>query len=93
MLNSYIDIFSTTKYQNVPCNSGAKAIFFWLHSYSAQPLLVVHYSWKDKNKLNKIKIIILCSHCFYLSHHYFSVSLLMSTMHSYYFWLWLCFGG
>ena len=28
VLNSYIAIFSTTKYQNVPCNGGAKAIFF-----------------------------------------------------------------
>ena len=62
MLNSYIDIFSTTKYQNVPCNSGAKVIFFWLHSYSAQPLLVVHYSWKVKNKkIKKIKIL-FCVH-------------------------------
>ena len=28
VLNSYIAIFSTTKNQNVPCNGGAKAIFF-----------------------------------------------------------------
>ena len=28
VLNSYIAIFNTTKYQNLPCNSGAKAIFF-----------------------------------------------------------------
>ena len=28
VLNSYIAIFSTTKYQNVPYNGGAKAIFF-----------------------------------------------------------------
>ena len=36
VLNSYIAIFSTTKYQNVPYNGGAKSIFFgstatWLH--------------------------------------------------------------
>ena len=28
VLNNYIAIFNTTKTQNVPCNSGAKAIFF-----------------------------------------------------------------
>ena len=28
VLNSYITIFSTVKYQNVPYNGGAKAIFF-----------------------------------------------------------------
>ena len=28
VLNSYITIFSTIKYQNVPYNGGAKAIFF-----------------------------------------------------------------
>ena len=37
VLNSYIAIFSTTKYQNVPYNGGAKAIFFGstttMHSY------------------------------------------------------------
>ena len=36
VLNSYIAIFSTTKYQNVPYNGGAKSIFSgstatWLH--------------------------------------------------------------
>ena len=37
VLSSYIAIFSTTKYQNVPCNSGVKSIFFGsvatMHSY------------------------------------------------------------
>ena len=37
VLNSYIAIFSTTKTQDVPCNSGAKVIFFCstatVHSY------------------------------------------------------------
>ena len=37
MLNSYIAIFSTTKYQNVPYNGRVKAIFFGftatVHSY------------------------------------------------------------
>ena len=28
------------------CNSTVKAIFFWLHNYSAQLLLTVHCSWK-----------------------------------------------
>ena len=41
-LNSYIAIFSTTKTQNVPCNSGAKAIFFWFHIYDAQLKIAVH---------------------------------------------------
>ena len=39
VLNSYIAIFSTTKYQNMPYNGGAKTIFFGsiaiatMHSY------------------------------------------------------------
>ena len=44
VLNSYIAIFSTTKYQNVPYNGGAKTIFFWLLSYNAQLLLAIHCS-------------------------------------------------
>ena len=52
-------------------------------------LLAMHCSWKVKKKKKKI----LRSYYFCLSPHYLSVSLLMSTMCSHYFWLWLCFGG
>ena len=87
VLNCYIAIFSTTKYQNVPCNSEAKAIFFGsraiVHNYFW--LCIVVERLKKKKKLR--------SHCFCLSPHYLSVSLPMSTMRSHYFWLWLCFGG
>ena len=69
------------------CNSTVKAIFFWLHNYSAQLLLTVHCSWKVNF------FCFWCSHCFCLSIQYLSVSLPMSTMPSHYFWLWLCSGG
>ena len=45
VLNNYIAIFSTTKYENVPYNDGAKVIFF-----GSKLLLAVHCNWKVKKK-------------------------------------------
>ena len=99
VLNSYITIFSTTKYQNIPCNSGAKLYFL-------APYLPVHCSWK-------VNFFILRSHyfsyfLFFLSHfilcsHYFSSLLVFAYTLLFLFlclyvvisiwWMWLCFDG
>ena len=49
VLNSYITIFSTTKTQNVPYNSGAKVIFFY-SQLQCTSILAVYGSWKVKKK-------------------------------------------
>ena len=48
-LNSYITIFSTAKYQNVPCNNGAKTIFFGstaTHNYFSLSTVTERYQKK-----------------------------------------------
>ena len=58
VLNSYITIFSTIKYQNVPYNGGAKVIFF---------SLMPSYFWLCTTaERYKKKLLFVHSHCFWL---------------------------
>ena len=98
MLNSYITIFSTTKYQNMPYNGRAKTIYF----LALQLLLTVHCSWKVKKKKMKKNYLYVhttfdyFTHFFSFFYSYFSSSarlhyycLCVHTSFTFFFFLFL----